>query len=837
MKQVTFHVISHTHWDREWYLPFEIFRIELVDLIDDLLNILEQDNNFIFHLDGYSLILEDYLEIKPDKKEILKKYIKSGNIQIGPWHVLSDQFLTSGEATIRNLLYGIRTAKDFGKVMLVGYLPDQFGHIAQLPQIFKGFNIKSSVIGRGIQDNITEHLWHALNGDSVLAVSLTHWYNNAQRLPDDKKEFNKFVTNIYKKQKSNSGHVLLMNGCDHLFPQANVNKILKNNNSNHTWKVKQSKLPDVVNLILENTDKETLPVRYGELRDDNEKMILSGTLSSRVYLKLANYLCETQLEKIIEPLASILTFIQKTKYPYEEIKYAWRLLLQNHAHDSICGCSIDEVHREMEVRFQRVEQITRKLKLDLLSLLNTRRDAPTERLYIQLINLTNYRRNEPIEIDLEFPLGPVAESPDAKPVINKKEIKGLKIYEGKKEADFEILENYKTERFVRKKDQVPLLQAVQRIKLLLKRKLKPFSIATYEIKTKNGFKNKKKLPGSKLEFENKNYKLSINKNGTLDILLKEKNHKFKNLHLPRVEVDLGDEYHFIARDNVRMSGNPAVKRSVTEENKFRKVFLVKTSLPDLKLETRITCYKDSDRIDFQTTAINSLQNKRIQLHFPTSLDTNYISADTPFGILQRARPPVDWKDHANTQPIYNFIDHTDNKCGLAFFGGGLREYELYENGDGFAVTLIRCIGRLSTIRSHSLLETPDAQCNRKIIFNYALYPHIGNSHEAQILKEQLIYKMPLLSNQTNLKTNISGLIQIEEKLVISSLKRSEDKENLHILRLYNPTEKTLEKCTLGLNFPYKKVYLVKLNEEKIQELEKLTFEIKPFEILTFGIEI
>ena len=97
--------------------------------------------------------------------------------------------------------------------------------------------------------------------------------------------------------------------------------------------------------------------------------------------------------------------------------------------------------------------------------------------------------------------------------------------------------------------------------------------------------------------------------------------------------------------------------------------------------------------------------------------------------------------------------------------------------------------------------------------------------------------MPPLSNQSNLKINISGLIQIEEKLVISSLKRSEDKENLHILRLYNPTEKTLEKCTLGLNFPYKKVYLVKLNEEKIQELEKLTFEIKPFEILTFGIEI
>ena len=124
VKKITFHVISHTHWDREWYLPFEVFRIELVGLIDNLLEILKQNKEFVFHLDGQTIILQDYLEIKPEKEEEIKSYIKSGNLLIGPWYVLSDQFLSSGESTIRNLVYGFRDAKKFSKAMMAGYCPD-----------------------------------------------------------------------------------------------------------------------------------------------------------------------------------------------------------------------------------------------------------------------------------------------------------------------------------------------------------------------------------------------------------------------------------------------------------------------------------------------------------------------------------------------------------------------------------------------------------------------------------------------------------------------------------------------------------------------------------------
>ena len=127
-RKFSLHIISHTHWDREWYFPFEMYRVELIDLIDNLLNILKVNKNFIFHVDGYSLLIEDYLKIKPQKKNLIKEYVKAGNILTGPWYVLSDQFLSSGEATIRNLIYGIKYARDFGNVMLIGYLPDQFAN-------------------------------------------------------------------------------------------------------------------------------------------------------------------------------------------------------------------------------------------------------------------------------------------------------------------------------------------------------------------------------------------------------------------------------------------------------------------------------------------------------------------------------------------------------------------------------------------------------------------------------------------------------------------------------------------------------------------------------------
>ena len=846
IKRFSLHVISHTHWDREWYQPFETYRVELIDLIDNLLKILKKDTKFIFHLDGYSLLIEDYLKIKPENEQIIKKHIRSGNLLAGPWYVLSDQFLTSGESTIRNLLYGISYAKNLGKVMHVGYLPDQFGQIAQLPQILKGFKINSAILARGIQDKKAEHSWIGLNGDSILAIALTNWYNNAQTIPLNKNELIKYLNKIYQNQSKSSlsGHLILMNGCDHIFPQNNLKKILTNNTNNKHWTLKQDNLPDTVKSILKDIDFNKIPIRYGELRDDNNMFILASTLSSRVYLKLANYACQTNLEKIIEPLATLFSLKNKLSYPYEQIKYAWKLLIENHAHDSICGCSIDEVHREMEVRFEKVNQVFNKLKNNLLLSLEEQ-DIEKDKKYLQTINLTSYKRDDVIEVELEFPLSTKAKHPDALPIINKKEIKSLNIKDKNgKNVDFQILENYKTLKPVYSRYDVPRLLSIQRIKILSKVSLEPYSITSYRITTSNtkkkSVKNQKK--SSKFEFENKDYILNINKDGTLNILLKENNYKFKNLHSYTIENDYGDLYRFIPNKKDKIIKKVlSCEIKVIEENNLRKQFLFKIKTLSQDIETKITCFSHTTRMDFKSKINNMGKDQRLRLHFPTLLNSHSITSDTPFGTLQRIRPSKKWTNYAKVQPLHNWIEHSNNKAGLGFFGGGISEYELYKNGNGFATTLIRSIGKLSIVKSHSLFKTPEGQCNREIEISYSIYPHTGDCNIAKTSKEQLLSQVPIIKNQTSKNYNIDSLITIEDNVIVSSIKKSEKDKNIYIIRLFNPENKNIKGCKLILNFLFKKVRILNLNEEIIRTASvskrSINLGIKPYEIITIGVEI
>ena len=146
------HIVTHTHWDREWYQTFQQFRVRLVDLMDHTMEIFDNDPEFKhFMLDGQTVVIEDYLEIKPEQRERIKKLVQERKLFIGPWYVLVDEFLVSGESFIRNLLTGHRIAREFGELMKVGYLPDQFGHISQIPQILRGFDIDCAVAWRGFR--------------------------------------------------------------------------------------------------------------------------------------------------------------------------------------------------------------------------------------------------------------------------------------------------------------------------------------------------------------------------------------------------------------------------------------------------------------------------------------------------------------------------------------------------------------------------------------------------------------------------------------------------------------------------------------------------------------
>jgi mannosylglycerate hydrolase len=369
----TLHVISHTHWDREWYLTFQQFRLKLIHLVDNLLDLLEKDKNFkYFMLDGQTIVLNDYLLMRPERESVLREHIHKGRILIGPWHILPDMFLVGPEAHIRNLLLGDRTAKGFGAKMLVGYMPDSFGHIGQMPQILRGFGIDNACLWRGPDDQPAEFWWTSPDSSCVLMAYLRNSYANGAGLPTSEPE--KFTEDIVMISEDLADHsaaddYLIMLGNDHMEPPVNTSSaIMYADQHLKDTKVIHSTLPKYLKAIQAAVKKADLPTVEGELRSSKRAHLLPGVLSTRMWIKQRNHASEVLLEKWAEPFS---TFAEKfpdnnsqssTNSPVVRhlapiLRQAWHLLMENHPHDSICGCSIDQVHKEMRPRFDQVDQL------------------------------------------------------------------------------------------------------------------------------------------------------------------------------------------------------------------------------------------------------------------------------------------------------------------------------------------------------------------------------------------------------------------------------------------------------------------------------------------------
>ncbi|MBE6631472.1 MAG: hypothetical protein E7623_02090 [Ruminococcaceae bacterium] len=416
-------IISHTHWDREWYQPYDLFRMRLVDLIDNVLNIFSEDERYVFHMDAQTVVLEDYLEIRPERRDELIKYVKNGQLIVGPWYVQNDFFLSSGESTVRNLIIGTEIAKAFGKCGKVGYCPDQFGIIGQLPQILKGFGINNVVFGRGnrklyekdgktvIGLSPSEFCWEGTDGTRADAVFMNLWYNNAQRFDSDINKAKKLIDHneTLLDRMSKVPFRLLMNGVDHLEAQEDLLPILdKLQEVLGDDRIYQGRLEDYIKRCFDHIRKNKIdvPVCKGEMREGTDSMILQGTLSSRVYLKQANDLCEDILCYRLEPLYEMLDIggINK-KHPRDYLRYLWKELVRNHAHDSICGCSNDAVHRQMEERFFRIRQTAEELIRRGLILASSHRNVHEgdEDYILTLANTCSETRDDVVEAEVLFP--------------------------------------------------------------------------------------------------------------------------------------------------------------------------------------------------------------------------------------------------------------------------------------------------------------------------------------------------------------------------------------------------------------------------------------------------
>jgi mannosylglycerate hydrolase len=408
----------HTHWDREWYLAFEEYRTQLTLIVADIVDKLERGQLPSFMLDGQSCILEDLEQVDTRLTERVAALMASGRVEAGPWYVLADQLLVSGESLLRNLEMGLAVTRRFGPPTMIGYCPDTFGHTRDLPRILQSFGITTAIVWRGVPDLDGQSLfwWTSADGSKVLTYHLSKGYyqtaffeeRTAENLAEHLLSWRQNAGGAGKEQTFDS--VLVPVGGDHLSAPPDFMKQLQSarlltkmeslavaagdreatgstavkskterddgeqekrgDGGDDNCLIEANSLRRFVELMLRYAGGKStkIPSLSMELRDNlaalqyERAYMLQGVLSTRLYLKRDNRLAERRLSRILEPAFALLRAQRLIDYPQAQLKYAWRLLMQNHPHDSICGCSVDEVHREMQSRTSKFNEVLNVLE-------------------------------------------------------------------------------------------------------------------------------------------------------------------------------------------------------------------------------------------------------------------------------------------------------------------------------------------------------------------------------------------------------------------------------------------------------------------------------------------
>ena len=358
MAHRTVAIVPHTHWDREWYQPYQTFRLRLVDLLDEFLPRLDRDPAYArFMLDGQMAVVDDYLEVRPEAEPVLRRLAGSGRLSMGPWYILMDEFLVSGETIVRDLQLGLERAAAFGGAMPVGYLPDMFGHVAQMPQLLRQAGLEHAVVWRGVPAAVdrTGFWWSAPDGSTVRAEYLWVGYGNGAAMPDDAKAL---VARIRAHVDElgdalpDGAPLLWMNGTDHQVPQAWLGRVVAEvNEIQDDYHLVVTSLAE----YLPTAAVDGLPRWTGELRSGARANLLMGVASNRVDVKQAAARAELAIERRAEPLSAL--FLPAEQWPGRLLDLAWREVIRNSAHDSICACSVDEVGAAVLHRFAEATQI------------------------------------------------------------------------------------------------------------------------------------------------------------------------------------------------------------------------------------------------------------------------------------------------------------------------------------------------------------------------------------------------------------------------------------------------------------------------------------------------
>jgi len=885
-------VVPHTHWDREWYMPFQEYRMWLVEFMDNLLRVFDRKPGYkCFTLDGQTSVIDDYLEVRPEKTEALRKLISEGNVLVGPWYTQPDEWLVSPESLVRNLLLGHRVAGRFGGVSKVGYVPDNFGHPSQLPQVFRGFGIDNFVFMRGMGDEgdelKTEFLWRSPDGSEVIAVHLIDGYVNAaligvtpseqegfvrlwegpcgfptypRSFGDALETFNPEALVDKVKQltetlapKSVSGTLLFMNGYDHSHAQPGiVDAIEYINKQNLGVKMAQGGLLDYIEPL--RPMKGKMQTYVGEFWGARYHYVLSGVLSTRMYLKQQNRQAEILLENYAEPL-SCYAALFGYEYPRSLLSAAWKLMLLNQAHDSVHGSSVDAVHLEMEARYQQAIQIANNVTYDALRYISERVESFSEpdALRVVVYNPSNWARSDTVKLWVDLPFGNYAAT----------DKKGTAM-------PVQFLNEEKA-RFPK--------DSVSRVAFIAK-DVPPNGLREYVVVEVEKAKQKKapltvKADSSWLENEFFRVEADADDGGSLTVTDKRCRAVYKDFNVFIDEGDHGDVWDYSppkGGDVVVTSKNRRASVETVEEGPIYATLKVSVALKvpkkaegdrrsnevaEVLVTSYITLRSGVPRIDVRTVVDNAAEDHRLRVKFPTGIRASSVSSDGLFVVNERpvknGAKGVNWKQPPPTTfAQMNWLDVSDGERGVTVANVGLPEYESREEGGvSLYVTLLRCVGSLSkdnllTRKGHAgpPLSVPEAQCRRLHVFEYSIIPHGGDWVKSRSYQQAKSFVNPFASWSVkgeggNVPAEDSFVKVTPSNLVISAIKRAED-DCSTILRFYEIAGKP---CTalIEVKKVFREAWLANLNEEKKRRLEirdgKIEVSATAHEIITIKLMV
>ncbi len=757
-KKWTAVIVPHTH-EGEWFVTFQQDRIRLVRLMNKVLDTLKRNPDFKFTLDGQVLAVEKYLKVYPERRGELKEYVRSGRLEIGPWYLEEDAFMVSPESTIRNLILGHQLAEELGKVTKVGYHADAYGHIVQMPQILKGFDIDSFVFWRGFHgkrdyDKLkTEFIWQSPDGTQVLGIWLLHSYvmpvnpviGDYQK---SKEVFLKFKESLLA--HSATSNIIIMDGGDYVKePKEEIIDIIKNLNKEiDDGQIICGTLSEYIQLVKSNlNDSSNLEIIKEELRSSKYTWVLPTTYSPRTSIKQRNVYVQTILEQWTEPF-STLAWVLGKEYPKGSLWLAWKYLLQNHMHDNIGGAHLDETDEDINIRYNWSEQIGQWFAKEALISITNKINTKGE-ISLVAYNCLGWSVTEVVTVLIDNTEKPfILKDPDGNVVPH------------------QILETSQSG-----------IKMCFLAENLPSCGYRAYSLSMKEKTPQQALRSLPLLSSKDNSVENDYFQVKIEDNGTLTIQDKESKTTYKNCLLFEDGGDAGDGYTYSPPMEDRIITNLSQKARVRkiENGPLRITFEIKTelSLPlslvdgDKRRDNRcavcpitsfVTLYAGIKRIDIKTEIVNKAKDHRLRVIFPTPIHTDRSHAESHFGVIEHPvqidkTSPSDqflkdmragFEQREEPMAIYpqqTFTDINDGRRGLTLINKGIPEYEAFKSkGDGIniALTLLRCIGQLSKTDLKTRqgpagppVPTPGAQSMGKNTFEYSLVPHTGTYQSAR----------------------------------------------------------------------------------------------------------